>query len=1493
MQIFLKISQTYLKSKYSSRLFIILIFGLINNNFSTLSADELRSHPNAIVFNAVEGHPLSDTRSIFLTTTDSTVLGWSETANVPWLVPDANNGVTDGVLKIGINTSGLTAGVHNANITIYSPEATNDPVNISVTLVINPDVPVKITPWKDGRDAAMSVSVDDSKGSGFTELQANGFQGTYYLENIYPQQFYTDYYYAGMELGSHTVNHNCFSVTDDVFRTLEIVPNIAALCNKTAQPCKDVISLAWPCGYTNYREQADAADYFLSARGYNINKLEDPYPENFMNLKSYNSHEHYPYPPSDLKTVVDLAVSQKKWFNLVLHDYTNEDGAINYAATKNIWVTSIGTVIKYILQREGFILTDYVENVAEISYKVSRLSVPATPVRPFENAFGPNDVTTMQIDIDDSKIVDNVYIDGVINAYQTKDISGNIVLLTNVKLDPAGDKTVEIKYKVSGINLTISGVTAINRVYNGTTTASLNTTGATLVGVLNGDDVTLISTGATGYFTNKNAGTAKTVITSGFTLTGTDAAKYSLTQPTTTASITTVPLTITGISANNRVYNGTTGATLNKGSATLVGVIAGDLVSIVSTAATGSFANKNVGVNKTVSTAGFTLGGVDAGNYTLTQPTTYANITSAPLTISGVTANNKVYNGTTAATLVTGSAALSGIFGTDVVTLSTTGVTGTFANKNAGTSKTVVTSGFTIGGTDSGNYTLTQPTATANITAITLTVSGVTANNKVYNGTTAATLNTGSATLSGVLGGESVTLVSTAATGTFVNKNTGTAKAVSTSGFTPGGTDSGNYVVTQPATTGNITPAPLTVSGVTANNKAYDGTTGATINTGSAALVGLFGADVVTIGSAGVTGVYENPDIGTAKMVIIAGFTIGGTDSGNYTLTQPTATANITSLALTVTGVTANNKVYDGTTAAVINTGGAALAGVLGSDIVTVVSTGATGTFINKNAGSAKAISTSGFTLSGPDAGKYTLIQPSATASITTAALTVSGVTANTKVYNGTTVATLNTGGAILSGVKGTDVVNLVSAGAAGTFATRNAGISIAVSVASLTLGGTDAANYTLTQPATTGSITQAPLTIAGVTANNKVYDGTTSATINAGSASLTGIFGTDNVILNSVNCKGTFTDQYVGTGKPVLLSGSSIQGTDAPNYVLTGSYSTADITAKTLRITANDISKFYRTTFTFTGTEYSAEGLITGDNPPDVSLSSPGAAESAAAGTYIISISGGINKNYDIIYVDGKMTVGKFEIVVTADNITKVYGSENPPLSFTYSGFINGDDASVIDVLPVASTTATTTSDADTYPISFTNGTDDNYDFIYNEGTLTVNKADQVITFGQLPHNLRMTQEYELRATASSGLPVSYESSDPETASIEGNLLTVHQDGNITIKASQLGDNNWNAAKDEFQDTETLPTFDNISSLFTPNADGMNDYWYISGMEKYGKIQVTVYNRFGKAVYKSDNYNNDWDGTWNGTPLPSAAYYYIIKSSVKGYIKGVVNIVR
>ena len=111
---------------------------------------------------------------------------------------------------------------------------------------------------------------------------------------------------------------------------------------------------------------------------------------------------------------------------------------------------------------------------------------------------------------------------------------------------------------------------------------------------------------------------------------------------------------------------------------------------------------------------------------------------------------------------------LDGVIAGDNVALVTAGATGAFASKGVGTDTTVTVSGLTLTGSDAANYTLTEPTTTANITAATLTVSGITANNKPYDGTNSATLNTAGATLAGVAPGDDVTLDSSGALATFV-----------------------------------------------------------------------------------------------------------------------------------------------------------------------------------------------------------------------------------------------------------------------------------------------------------------------------------------------------------------------------------------------------------------------------------------------------------------------------------------------------------------------------------------------------------------------------------------------------------------------------------------------------------------------------------------------------------------------------------------------------
>ena len=84
------------------------------------------------------------------------------------------------------------------------------------------------------------------------------------------------------------------------------------------------------------------------------------------------------------------------------------------------------------------------------------------------------------------------------------------------------------------------------------------------------------------------------------------------------------------------------------------------------------------------------------------------------------------------------------------------------------------------------------------------------------------------------------------------------------------------------------------------------------------------------------------------------------------------------------------------------------------------------------------------------------------------------------------------------------------------------------------------------------------------------------------------------------------------------------------------------------------------------------------------------------------------------------------------------------------------------------------------------------------------------------------------------------------------------------------------------------------VPNLFTPNGDGINDQFVIRNLMQYQQRELTVLNRWGNQVFRSNNYNNDWDGG----SLGEGTYFYILRvrdSSGEGWQvhKGAVAIVR
>ncbi|MGL1886616.1 MAG: BspA family leucine-rich repeat surface protein, partial [Reichenbachiella sp.] len=86
--------------------------------------------------------------------------------------------------------------------------------------------------------------------------------------------------------------------------------------------------------------------------------------------------------------------------------------------------------------------------------------------------------------------------------------------------------------------------------------------------------------------------------------------------------------------------------------------------------------------------------------------------------------------------------------------------------------------------------------------------------------------------------------------------------------------------------------------------------------------------------------------------------------------------------------------------------------------------------------------------------------------------------------------------------------------------------------------------------------------------------------------------------------------------------------------------------------------------------------------------------------------------------------SVTKATLTAAATNQSRLYGVNNPTLTIGYTGFVNSEDATVIDTAPTASSSATVSSGVGDYTITSAGGIDANYDFVYSNGTLTINKA-------------------------------------------------------------------------------------------------------------------------------------------------------------------------
>ena len=626
----------------------------------------------------------------------------------------------------------------------------------------------------------------------------------------------------------------------------------------------------------------------------------------------------------------------------------------------------------------------------------------------------------------------------------------------------------------------------VSRAYDGTTTITLS---RTRIDTGNGVDATVSLPGSNipslpvirysvsvpGDFDNPNAGTdkaftlppSKDTSAIGDNSDGTRLSYYGLSTPSyrrNAGPSTITPISVvhasavdlSGLMAQDKVYDGTTVATLT--GVPVINAAPGDDVALAGEF-TASFLDKNVGVGKPVTLAGFSLVGADAGNYTITPPTGLsASITAAPLFLTGLTAANKVYDTTVSATL-SGIAAVNAL-GTDSLTLSGTPA-GVFLDKHVGVAKPVQVTGLVLGGSDAGNYVLASSNSlAADITPAPLLVTGLAVADKVYDATTLATLSGAASVIP--LGGDQVSVVSLGVAN-FNDKNVGQAKPVTLSAFALAGTDSGNYTLVAPTgLLASITPADLAITGGVVATKVYDATTLATLS--AAPVVNGLSADEVRL-SATLSASFADKNVGNAKLVTLTGAALEGADAGNYRLLPPgTLTGDITPAMLALAGVSVADKVYDASTSVPLV--GTPSVTPIGSDVVSVTGTGVA-SVADKNVGSGKPVTVTGFALAGTDAPNYSLVFPTGlTANTTPRPIAPAGIVAIDRITEGPASGNvdvdLDLSNAGVVGVLPGDTVALVTNAAKGVVDSPDPGANKPVTVLGLALSGPDAFNYAL-----------------------------------------------------------------------------------------------------------------------------------------------------------------------------------------------------------------------------------------------------------------------------------------------------------------------------------------------------------------------------------------------------------------------------------------------
>ncbi|ERJ57861.1 hypothetical protein M472_16255 [Sphingobacterium paucimobilis HER1398] len=244
--------------------------------------------------------------------------------------------------------------------------------------------------------------------------------------------------------------------------------------------------------------------------------------------------------------------------------------------------------------------------------------------------------------------------------------------------------------------------------------------------------------------------------------------------------------------------------------------------------------------------------------------------------------------------------------------------------------------------------------------------------------------------------------------------------------------------------------------------------------------------------------------------------------------------------------------------------------------------------------------------------------------------------------------------------------------------------------------------------------------------------------------------------------------------------------------------------------------------------------------------------------------------------------------LTISAVANTKVYGHDDPVFAYTVTGLVHNEDPFSLFSGSLKREPGEDVGEYQIQPYTLSlNST--NYEWNPNdfiEAIFKITKASQVITLSVATQVQLNAGTLPVVATSDSQLPVTLTVDDERLATAVGAELVLLKGGTLTVKASQVGNHNYEAATDvtalvQIIDPKSSPLIV-VQQAVSPNGDGVNDFLTIENIERYPENHLTIIDRSGNLIKEITGYDND-QRVFTGMDVPDGTYFYKLKIKISG----------